>query len=196
MNPRLTEEYIRERLQNQEHTAYFEIPFDEFQGPMRRAAVLIPLAWVKDEWHLLFTRRTDIVEHHKGQVSFPGGRTDPEDVSPEATALRETSEEIGVKSEDVRIIGILGEYLTVTNYLVTPVVGIIPWPYSFLIHTREVGRLFTIPLAWLADPAHRQELVRQDTGHGVIIFLPYDGELLWGVTARIAISFLTALDLA
>jgi 8-oxo-dGTP pyrophosphatase MutT (NUDIX family) len=195
MIPHLTEDFIKERLQNLEHPSYTETPFDEFKGPMRRAAVLIPLAWVDDEWHLLFTRRTDIVDHHKGQVSFPGGRTDPQDDSPAATALRETNEEIGVRPTDVRLLGTLGEYLTATNYLVTPFVGIIPWPYCFTIHTLEVGRVFTIPLTWLTDAAHRQEMVRQDSGRGVIAYLPYDGELLWGVTARITVSFLKALGL-
>lgn len=195
MIPQLTELIIKERLQKLEHPSYFETPFEEFKGPMRRAAVLIPLAWVEDEWHLLFTRRTDGVDHHKGQVSFPGGRTDPQDDSPEATALRETYEEIGVSTTDIRILGKLGEYLTVTNYLVTPVVGIIPWPYCFKVHTLEVERVFTIPLPWLSDAAHRQEMVREDSGLGVIFYLPYDGELLWGVTARITVNFLKALGL-
>jgi hypothetical protein len=94
------------------------------------------------------------------------------------------------------LLGSLGEYLTVSNYLVTPVVGIIPWPYTFTIHTLEVSRVFTIPLIWLADPLHRQEMVRKETDRGVIMYLPYDGELLWGVTARITVNFLLALGLA
>lgn len=195
MNPHLTEEIIKGRLQNAERPSYLEAPFDEFTGPAWKAAVLIPLAWVDDEWHLLFTRRTDIVDHHKGQVSFPGGRMDPQDVSAEATALRETQEEIGVRPEDITLLGSLGEYLTVTNYLVTPVIGIIPWPYTFLIHTLEVERVFTIPLIWLVDPAHRHEMVLKEKGRGVIMYLPYEGELLWGVTARITVNFLMALDL-
>ena len=77
-----------------------------------------------------------------------------------------------------------------------PVVGIIPWPYTFKVHTPEVGRVFTIPLEWLADGSHRQEMVRTESGRGVIVYLPYDGELLWGVTARITVNFLQALDLA
>jgi 8-oxo-dGTP pyrophosphatase MutT (NUDIX family) len=192
----LKEELIIQRLQKAGHPSYMETPFEEFTGPARKAAVLIPLASVNDEWHLLFTRRTDLVDHHKGQVSFPGGRVDAEDISPEATALRETREEIGIKPEDIKLLGSLGEYLTVSNYLVTPVIGIIPWPYTFTIHTLEVSRVFTIPLTWLADPLHRQEMVRNETDRGVIMYLPYDGELLWGVTARITVNFLIALDLA
>jgi 8-oxo-dGTP pyrophosphatase MutT (NUDIX family) len=196
MRSRISEEFIRDRILRGDHPSFFETPFEEFQGPVRMAAVLIPLVRVDEEWHLLFTRRTDSVDHHKGQVSFPGGRTDPEDDSPVTTALRESFEEVGVLASDVQVLGILGEYLTVSNYLVTPVVGIIPWPYTFKVHTPEVGRVFTIPLEWLADGLHRQEMVRTESGRGVIVYLPYDGELLWGVTARITVNFLKALDLA
>jgi 8-oxo-dGTP pyrophosphatase MutT (NUDIX family) len=191
----ITEEFIRNRINAVEHPSYLETPFDEFTGPPRQAAVLIPLVLIDNDWRLIFTRRTDIVDHHKGQVSFPGGRSDSEDASPEATALRETQEEIGVRPEDIRVLGSLGAYLTVTNYLVTPVVGIIPWPYTFTVHTLEVERVFTIPMTWLMDPAHRQELVRTESGRGVITYLPYDGELLWGVTARITVNFLSALGI-
>jgi 8-oxo-dGTP pyrophosphatase MutT (NUDIX family) len=196
MIPKIPEEFIKDRIKNSVHPSFMETPFEEFKGPVRRAAVLIPLAPVANEWHLLFTRRTDFVDHHKGQVSFPGGRMDSDDESSEATALRETFEEIGVRPEDVQLLGALGEYLTVSNYLVTPIVGIIPWPYTFTIHTPEVERIFTIPLDWLADPIHRQEMVRKETGRGFITYLPYDGELLWGVTARITVSFLSALGIA
>jgi 8-oxo-dGTP pyrophosphatase MutT (NUDIX family) len=196
MNSHLTEEIIKQRLLNAEHPSFLETPFEEFSGPAREAAVLIPLACVDEEWHLLFTRRTDLVDHHKGQVSFPGGRMDSEDISPEATALRETYEEVGITPKDIKMLGSLGKYLTVSNYLVTPFIGIIPWPYTFKIHTLEVSRVFTIPLNWLADPLHRQEMVRKENDRGVILYLPYDGELLWGVTARITVNFLIAIGLA
>ena len=191
----LTETFIRNCIERGDHPSFFEEPFEEFKGPVRRAAVLVPLVFIVDEWHILFTRRTNSVDHHKGQVSFPGGRTDPEDKSQVATALRETYEEIGVKAADIQVLGSLGEYLTVSNYLVTPVVGILPWPYTFNIHTLEVERIFTIPLNWLADPNHHQEMVRQETGRGFIAYLPYEGELLWGITARITVNFLAVLGI-
>jgi 8-oxo-dGTP pyrophosphatase MutT (NUDIX family) len=196
MIPNITLEFIIDRIKNTAHPSFMETPFEEFKGPVRRAAVLVPLVLVENEWHLLFTRRTDFVDHHKGQVSFPGGRVDPDDDSPEATALRETFEEIGVRPEDVQVVGALGEYLTVSNYLVTPVIGIISWPRTFTVHTPEVERVFTIPLDWLADISHRQEMVRKETDRSLIVYLPFDGELLWGVTARITVNFLSALGLS
>ncbi len=189
----LTENVISERLRRANLPHYHEKPFDEFQGPLRRAAVLIPLLRDGDEWHILYTRRTDTVEHHKGQVSFPGGRTDPQDPTPEFTALREAEEEVGIRPSDVRILGRLGEYLTVTNYLVTPVVGVVPWPYGFRVSTVEVGRVFTMPLTWLADRNNYHEFVRAETGRGVVAYFPFDGELLWGATARMTVAFIQML---
>jgi 8-oxo-dGTP pyrophosphatase MutT (NUDIX family) len=190
-----TEAQIAARLRESSNTSYREEPFEQFKGPSRPAAVLIPLIDWDGEWHLLFTRRTDQVENHKGQVSFPGGATDPGDVSPEDTALREAEEEIGLHRADVRVLGRLGEYLTVTNFTVTPVVGAFPWPYSFKVHTVEVSRVFTVPLAWLARPENRHEFARPENGRSVVTFLPYDGEMVWGATARMTAIFLAVLGL-
>lgn len=196
MLPHLTETEIVTRLDSAEHQSFHEKPFPQFANRSpRAAAVLLPLAWDGTEWHLLYTRRTDIVEHHKGQVSFPGGATDPEDTSPEETALREAEEEIGLHRSDVRILGQMGEMLTVTNFLITPIVGVFPWPYAFTVHTIEVERVFTLPLAWLANHENWQEFIRRETGYSVITYFPYDGELLWGVTARITLEFLRAIGL-
>jgi 8-oxo-dGTP pyrophosphatase MutT (NUDIX family) len=101
------------------------------EANLRRAAVLVPFLWLHEQWHLLFTRRTDTVQSHKGQVSFPGGAADAEDSSPEHTAVRETHEEIGLQPQDITILGRLQDLPTVTNYLVTPVVAHIPWPVVF-----------------------------------------------------------------
>ncbi len=192
----LSEAEIMLRLQTARHESFHETPFPEFNSrPARPAAVLIPLTLADGSWHLLFTRRADTVEHHKGQVSFPGGAANPEDVSPEDTALREAEEEIGLLRPDVRILGRLGEMLTVTNFLVTPVVGVFPWPYTFKVHTIEVGRVFTMPLPWLADPRNRMEFIRKETSRSLIAYLPYDGELLWGVTARMTVEFLQAVGM-
>jgi 8-oxo-dGTP pyrophosphatase MutT (NUDIX family) len=196
MSLSLTEAEIADRLRSTQYQYFHEKPFDQFSSrPARPAAVLVPLTLVDDDWHILYTRRTDTVEHHKGQVSFPGGATDPEDTSPEDTALREAEEEIGLRRVDVRLLGRLGGMITVTNFQVTPVVGVFPWPYAFKIHTLEVERVFTMPLSWLADRGNWQELVRQETGRSVITYFPYDGELLWGATARMTVEFIRAVGL-
>ncbi len=163
----------------------------------------VPASAGGTEWHVLYTRRTDQVADHKGQVSFPGGRSEDGDNSLEATALREAQEEIGLQPSDVRLVGRLERLYTITNYLITPVVGLIPWPYSFHLEQIEVGRVFTIPLRWLADESHyaiherevpTPKLIRKM--HRVIIFEPYDGETLWGVSAEITLRLLWKLGLS
>jgi 8-oxo-dGTP pyrophosphatase MutT (NUDIX family) len=162
--------------------------------PLKCAAVLIPLAWSDDAWQLVFTRRTETVEHHKGQVSFPGGGCEVDESTPEATALREASEEIGLAPEDVRLLGRMNECYTITRYRVTPIVGVIPWPYPFRPEPAEVGRVFTIPLLWLADRANWTEQPVTPQGFSrpfpVLRYHTYDGEILWGASARITQDFL------
>lgn len=165
-------------------------------GPESRprcAAVLVPLLWWSLEWHLLLTRRTTRVESHKGQVSFPGGACDPGESTPEITALREAKEELGIRRENVRVLGRIAPLLTVSNYRVTPVVGIIPWPYVFRIENAEVDRVFTIPLVWLSEPANRWEFHLPVSADTVCFFRPYDGELLWGVSASITTQLIDIL---
>ena len=161
--------------------------------PMKCAAVLIPMACVGSEWHILFTRRTEIVESHKGQVSFPGGACDDGETTPEETALREADEEIGLQPSDVHVLGKLNDIVTITQYRVTPVVGIFPFPYVFKVSNIEVGRVFTMPLQWLADRRNRWEFTRSETGISLIAYHPFDGEILWGATARMVVNFLEVL---
>jgi 8-oxo-dGTP pyrophosphatase MutT (NUDIX family) len=174
-------------------------PVDQAVEGLRRAAVLVPFLWQQDAWHLLFTRRTDTVQNHKGQVSFPGGAIDPNDSTPEETALREADEEIGLLPQHITILGRLPDLPTVTSFLVTPVVARIHWPLTFRLSPSEVSRVFTIPLMWLADPRNREERPRSfPSGYheNVIYYQPYDGEILWGISARIMVDLLKVLDLA
>jgi len=172
---------------------YVDGQASEGENPLKCAAVLIPLTFFDDEWHLLFTRRTDTLNDHSGQVSFPGGQCDPEDDTPEDTALREAEEEIGLNPIDVRILGRANEMITVTNYEITPVVGVFPWPYSFLVSTVEVGRVFTMPLNWLADSKNYWQFTHPRSEHPVIAYHTYDGELLWGATARMTVNLINTI---
>jgi 8-oxo-dGTP pyrophosphatase MutT (NUDIX family) len=169
----------------------------EFQS-LRQAAVLVPLLQINDEWHLLFTRRTDTVLNHKGQVAFPGGSVEPEDQNLTQSALRETFEEIGLVPDNVKILGRMPDYVTISHYIITPVVGRIPWPFDMVLSSDEVTHVFTIPLNWLADRSNWEErpFIRSDGREEMVIFYQtYSGELLWGITARITLNLLQALGL-
>lgn len=195
----LSEDHISQKLkQSRENTAdsdgYAEIPLQP-DVELKCAAVLIPLTIVKGEWHLLFTRRTDRVQSHKGQVSFPGGACDEGETTPEETALREAEEEIGLRPEDVTILGRLSQLITITGFRVSPIVGVIPWPYTFKVASIEVARVFTIPLSWLSDHNNYWEFDLRDSERSLIAYHPYDGELLWGATARMTVSFLKTIEI-
>ena len=196
----LTEDYITQKLTEALASAdpssdgYAEIDLSS-DTRLKCAAVLIPLAWHDGEWHLLFTRRTDKVESHKGQVSFPGGACDEGETTPEQTALREADEEIGLNPNDVKVLGRLANLITITYFRVTPVVGIIKWPNVFRVGEHEVARVFTIPLAWLANSTNRWEFEMPGRKRSLIAYHPYDGELLWGATARMTVDFLKVLGM-
>jgi 8-oxo-dGTP pyrophosphatase MutT (NUDIX family) len=173
-------------------------PPELLAGPFRAAAVLIPFLRTQEGWSLVYIRRTTKAEdRHSGQVAFPGGSADPQDQSPVDTALREAHEEIGVLQKDVQILGRLHDFVTITGYQVAPVVGLIPYPYSFQAQAEEVSRVFTIPLPWLADQRNRRSELRHLPSPyeplPVIYFQPYDGELLWGASARFTVRLLEIL---
>jgi 8-oxo-dGTP pyrophosphatase MutT (NUDIX family) len=193
----ITQAQITERLRQSYHAdtlpstdGYVGRPAEQTVNPLKCAAVLIPLTFYADEWHLLFTRRADTLNDHSGQVAFPGGHCDAEDETLEETALREADEEIGLKAKDIQILGRINEVRTVTNYRITPVVGVFPWAYAFFVSTIEVARVFTMPLNWLADPKNYWQFQHPKATHPTIAYQPYDGELLWGATARITVNFL------
>lgn len=160
------------------------------------AAVLVPLYLDDGQWHLLFTRRTDEVDVHRGQVSFPGGRQEAGE-SPAGAALREAQEEIGLAADDVEILGEMNPLMTVSQFVVTPVVGVLPWPYRLAANPAEVARCFGVPIKWLADPSNLDIEYRQPLVPGrkipVYYFKQYDQELIWGVTARITVGLLELL---
>jgi 8-oxo-dGTP pyrophosphatase MutT (NUDIX family) len=201
MPPTLTEKHISRQLKKSYQPGVIAsrdgYPGKVDDGTLKCAAVLIPLIRWQDEWQLVFTRRTETVEQHKGQVSFPGGGCELGESTPEATALREAGEEIGLKSQDVRLLGRLNDTITITHYRITPVVGVIPWPYQVRPEPAEVERVFTIPLPWLSDRLNWDEQPITLDGafrpFTVIRYHPYDGEVLWGVTARITQDLLNII---
>jgi 8-oxo-dGTP pyrophosphatase MutT (NUDIX family) len=192
----LTEDEIAARLQQAQGSAstdgYAETA--AHSDSFRCAAVLMPLLWNDGEWHMLYTRRTEQVESHKGQVSFPGGGRHGGEKTPEETALRETQEETGIQARNVRLLGRLNPMDTISFFRVTPVVGLIPWPTVFRPEQAEVARIFTMPLKWLADRSNRWEFNMLGRKHSVIVYHPYDGETLWGATARMTVDFLQILQ--
>jgi len=160
------------------------------------AAVLLPLYQDQHTWHLLFTRRTEYVESHRGQVSFPGGVIDSEDESPTHAALREVHEEIGICPKDIEVLGMLD--LTTTQFVITPIVGVFPWPYDLHLNRNEVANVFGVSLDWLADKNNLEVRQRDYPISGgsisVYYFRPYQGEIIWGATARITLNLLSLLE--
>lgn len=156
------------------------------------AAVLLPVFFHEDEYHILFTKRTDTLRDHKGQISFPGGRCEECDASPLETALRESCEEIGLDPDVVQILGSLDDRPTMhTNYLITPFTGLIPWPADLCIDPVEVAEIITVPIAALtAKDALKQEDDPLNDGTSEGYFYCYDSRIIWGATARILTQFL------
>jgi 8-oxo-dGTP pyrophosphatase MutT (NUDIX family) len=158
---------------------------EDKDGLSKHAAVLIPMFKQDDDYGVLFTKRTNTVEAHKGQISFPGGRVDERDGSLLDTALREAHEEIGLQSKDVMILGRTDDMRTVaSNYIVHPFVGFIPHPYRFEINTDEVAKLISVPWGiFLGGSSTIPVNYEGNFYHGLAY--AYEGEVIWGATARI-----------
>jgi 8-oxo-dGTP pyrophosphatase MutT (NUDIX family) len=155
-------------------------------GAFKTAGVLVPIIERRDELSVLLTRRAAHLRYHPGQVSFPGGRMESDDPDIEATALRETHEEVGIRPRDVEIAGYLDPVLTITGYTVTPVVGLLQPSVEFIVDPTEVQHAFEVPLSFLLDEnnAHESERIL----HGVpipVVEFNYASERIWGATANI-----------
>lgn len=158
------------------------------------AGVLVPLFRVGEEPHLLFTQRTFTVRDHQGQISFPGGVRDPRDPDLLATALRETEEEIGLKADQVQVLGALGPVATVTGYWINPFVGLIPHPYDFRPNPREVRHLLIFPVKEFLPAARWSTGDYTYKGRTVkVCCWKHEKTVIWGATARILLDFLARL---
>ena len=158
------------------------------------ASVLFPLVPRAEGYFVLLTKRTDHLRDHPGQISFPGGRVEPEDLTPVHTALREAKEEIGLASDHVDVLGFLPDYCTITGYRVTPVVAIVTPPFDLTLDAYEVAGVFEVPLDFLLDPDNHQEhsIIREGRPRKFFA-MPYGEHFIWGATAGIIMSLHRAL---
>ena len=156
---------------------------------LRKASVLIPLVQREIGLTVLFTRRSAHLHNHAGQISFPGGRAEDHDVSPEHTALRESEEEVGLSPERVEVLGLLREYVTVTGYRVMPVVGLVSPPLNLMPDEFEVAEIFEVPLAYLLDPSNHQKnsVIHQGRRRQYYAFA-FGPHYIWGATAGMVMN--------
>jgi len=167
-------------------------PSQRQPGRGRAAAVLLPLFERDGATRMVFIKRTETLRQHKGQYAFPGGGRDEADDSAEATALRESHEEIGLPSTDVRVLGTLDDLVTISGFVVTPVVGWIPATSVFTPNPIEVQYVVDLPLASFIDPPRARTLLWEGIRRIVLAF-DVEGHFIWGVTASILRSFVSAL---
>lgn len=161
-----------------------------------KAGVLVPIVEHDNRFDLLFTRRTETVETHKGQVSFPGGVMEKGDADIVATALREAGEEIGLSAHLVRIIGLMDDVPTPTQFIITPVVGLVKHLPPLEVNSEEVAELFSVPLLFFTDDAHLRTDRRTYAGKSHdIYYYDYERHTIWGITALIVRSLIGSLRL-
>jgi 8-oxo-dGTP pyrophosphatase MutT (NUDIX family) len=164
-------------------------------GFTREAAVLIPIFELQNEYHFLLTRRTDEVETHKGQISFPGGmREDNEELF--ETAFRETYEEVGIEESQIESLGRFHDYISITGFRVTPFAGFIQGPFTTRPHAREVAEVIYVPVRIFQDPS----LVRVKKSPWItrevnVYYYTFGAHQIWGLTARIIKDFLEFLKI-
>ncbi len=165
-----------------------------FPQPLISAAVLVPVIETGGELSLLLTERTAHLRDHAGQISFPGGRVEPEDDSALATALREADEEVGLSAAAVQIAGYLPPYAVVTGFVVSPVVGLVEGPASLDLDDFEVAEAFEVPLKFFLDAKQRRTRRRFVRGTEITtVEYVHQGRRIWGATAHIIDDFITLL---
>lgn len=165
-----------------------------FGFPLREAAVLVPLIERKEGLKVILTKRSEDLKHHAGQVSFPGGRVEPEDGGPRATALREAREEIGLDPDRVEILGRCPDHETATGFLISPFVGAVPSDFSPLPQIEEVDCVFEVPFDYLAEVGnYRTEWRKWNNSRRQFYAVNYKEHYIWGATALILYRFVQRL---
>jgi len=153
---------------------------------LTRASVLVPLYVAHGELWVLLTLRSDSLPHHAGQIAFPGGAAEDEDPDEVATALREAEEEIGIPTDKVLVLGFLDDLATPTGFLISPVVGAIPYPFEVNLAEGEVEAVLPVPFTFLSNPEMVEQQVFTINGREVVSpVYHYRGQRVWGATARI-----------
>lgn len=194
----LSREFIAERLSRSAPPHdYDDLHRTVLQEGIRvtEAAVLVPLVNREGGVHVLLTQRTAHLRDHGGQVSFPGGRVEPDDADREATALRETAEEIGLAADRVMLLGRLPGYEIPSGFRITPVVGWVEPPFHVVPDAFEVADIFEAPLTYFLDPANYQRRQFHFRGrHRHYLAIPWDGRYIWGATAGMLYSMCRLLD--
>ncbi len=167
---------------------------DKVAATLQPAGVLIPVRSRTSGLSVLLTQRSAELKHHAGQVSFPGGRMEQSDADIEATALRETREEIGIAEEQVSIIGYLETMPTVTGYAVTPVVGLVDGAVELTLDKTEVEYSFEVPLNFLMNADNQRMVERHWQGLSFsMVEFHYEGQRIWGVTAQMILRFVNII---
>lgn len=189
----VTLEFLQTRFQKLHQLQWKPEPAEvrlNVDRPPAEAAVLMPIVVRDAGLQLLLTQRTPHLHDHAGQISFPGGRRESQDASFVETALRETEEEVGLSRSHIHVLGCLPEYQTATNFLVTPVVGVVYPPFEIEADAFEVAEVFEVPLSFFMNPHHHQQRVfKTRLGQRTCYVMPYESDQtgksyeIWGATA-------------
>lgn len=191
---------VKQRLNNWQSSATSPLGGDHLLNPdiqqnlvdlaVKPAAVLIPLVEREDGLKMIFTKRTEKLKSHSGQVSFPGGKIDAEDVSALSAALRETDEEIGVPKHAVEVLGQMPDYFAGSGYRISPIVGMVNPDVEFTASPHEVEYIFEVPVAFLMNPDNHKISSRVFLKRDVRFYeMPWNEHYIWGVTAGIVRMF-------